>query len=289
MSRFLDDCGAYLRERSLSVIRVSEIKDGGEVETLEFEPANPCQNTYSVAKTFAATGIGLLYDRGAIRLDERVCSVLADEIAPYRDKIDPRWFSSTVEMALTHRLGLPGGFLDIDVNPSSLFGEDFLRFMLTSPLDYPPGEGEKYSDGAFYLVSRLVEKRAGVPLDTYLWRELFLPLGFQEAAWSRCPGGHAMGATGLYLHSSDMVKLAALYLDGGLWRGRRILSGEWVDLAVNRGFAWGWDREHRMCSKGGMRGQLLLFLPETRRAVAIQSFEGAVGETAAFARDYTGA
>ena len=286
MSRFLDDCAAYLRAKSLSVIRVSEIKDGGEPETLEFKPGNPCQNTYSVAKTFAMTGIGLLYDRGLIALDEPVCSVLADEIAPYRDEIDPRWFTSTVEMALTHRLGLPGGFLDIDVNPSALFGRDYLRYMMTHPLDYAPGEGAKYSDGAFYLVSRLVEKRAGMPLDTYLWRELFWPLGYQEMAWSRCPLGHAMGATGLYLHSSDMVKLAALYLDGGLWHGQRLLSEKWVELAVTREFAWNWDAERRMCAKGGMRGQMILFIPGAQRSVAIQSFEGAAAETATFARDY---
>ncbi len=288
MSRFLDDCAAYLREHDLSIIRLSEISGDGDAETLEYMPGNPCQNAYSVAKTFAMTAVGLLWDRGQIDPGETVCSILSDEIAPYRDEIDPRWFSSTVDMALTHRLGLPGGFLDIDCNPSSLFGRDFLRYTLTYPLDYAPGTGSKYSDGAYYLISRVVGRKAGVPLDTYLWRELFYPLGFQEAAWSRCPAGHAMGATGLYLHASDMVKLAALYQNGGLWKGMRILSEAWVRLALERRYAWNWDEAHRMCSKGGMRGQMLLFLPEARRSAAIQSFNGDAAAVASFARDYAG-
>ena len=123
-------------------------------------------------------------------------------------------------------------------------------------------------------------------LDNFLWRELLTKLDFQEMAGSHCPQGHAIGATGLYIHAADMVKLGLIYLDGGLYRGERMLSREWVDLAVTHGFALDWDAQHRFFHKGGMHGQILIVLPEQGRVVALQSFDGNSRVIAEWVRDY---
>ncbi len=269
MSCFLEACRATIGEAP--VIRVSEVWRGGEIETMELMRVSACQNVYSVAKTFTMTALGLLYDRGLLRLDEKICAVLADELPPRG--MDPRWENATVEMALLHRLGLPAGFLDIDVNRSSDFTEDFLRYTLTCPLAYEPDTEARYSDGAYYLLARVAEKKAGMPLDSFLWQTLLTRLDFQEMAWSHCPMGHVIGATGLYIHSADMVKLGMVYLDGGLYRGRRVLSEAWTSLAVSRGFALNWDERRLSYGKGGMYGQALIVVPGQRRAVALQSFD----------------
>ena len=284
MSRFLDEISAFISGQPFNVIRLSQIYRGGGIETLERVPANPCQNVYSVAKTFTMTALGLLYDRGLVRLDEKICSILKDELP--QEGMDERWRGSTVEMALTHRLGLPVGFLDIDVNRSSDFTDDFLRYLFTYPLAYEPGAEARYSDGAYYLLARIAEKKAGETLDSFLWRELLTRLDFQEMAWSHCPQGHVIGATGLYAHSADMVKLGLLYLDGGMYRGERILSREWADMAVSRGFALDWDAQHRIFYKGGMHGQKLIVAPEQGRVVALQSFGADSQVIAEWVRDY---
>jgi len=270
MSPFLQACGAFIDAQPFEIIRLSEVYCGGAIGTIERTRVSACQNVYSVAKTFTMTALGLLFDRGLLRLDEKVCDILKDEL-PGRG-MDGRWRGSTVEMALTHRLGLPGGFLDIDVNKSSDFTEDFLSYLFTFPLACEPGTEARYSDGAYYLLARIAEKKAGMPLDSFLWRALLTRLDFQEMAWSHCPRGHVIGATGLYVHSSDMVKLGMLYLDRGLYRGERVLSQEWVDLAVGREFALAWDDQHRIFGKGGMYGQELIIAPEQHRVVALQSY-----------------
>ena len=272
MSPFLEECRAFFDDKPFGIIRLSQVYRGGEIETLEYAPANPCQNVYSVAKTFTMTALGLLYDRGLLRLEEKVCDILVDELP--EAGMDERWRGATVEMAITHRLGLPAGFLDIDVNKSSDFTGDFLRYLFTYPLAYEPGTEARYSDGAYYLLARIAEKKSGLTLDNFLWRELLAKLDFQEMAWSHCPQGHTMGATGLYVHSADMVKLGMLYLDGGLYRGERVLSREWVSLAMTREFALNWDARRQTCSKGGMHGQSLIIAPEQGRVVALQSFDG---------------
>lgn len=283
MSRFLNECIKFIETQPFDILRISEVQGGGEIETVERQEVCWCQNTYSVAKSFTMTAIGLLYDRGLVKLDEKICDIFADEwlrISEDGNPLDERWNLVTVEMALTHRLGVPGGFLDIDTHRITEFGEDFLRYMLTYPLDYTPGTDRKYSDGAFYLLARVAEKKTGEVMDNFLWRELLWPMGFQEMAWSHCPKGHVIGATGLYLHSSDMVKLGQLYLHGGVYGGRRYLSEEWVNLALTKGFGFDTSGDGKIYYKGGMYGQKLMILPEQDRVAAMQAF-GANSDTVA--------
>ncbi len=268
-SLFLTECEAFVKGKMPGIIRVSEARDERNIGTAAFMRVARCQNVYSVAKTFTMTAIGLLYDRGLIRPDDPVCGILADELP---QGMDLRWRNATVEMALRHRLGLPAGFLDIDVNDPSDFTDDYLRCLLTYPLAYDPDSESRYSDGAYYLLARLAEKITGMPLEDYLRRELLAFMDFKELAFSHCPKGHAIGATGLYIHSSDMAKLGLLYLNGGTYLGKRMLSEEWVRLAVSRGYALDRHGNGPAYGKGGMYGQELLVLPKQHSVVAIQAF-----------------
>ncbi|MBQ7982032.1 MAG: beta-lactamase family protein [Clostridia bacterium] len=285
MSRFLEACADYIRTtQPFDIIRLAEIKDGGEIETYEYTKANPCQDVYSVAKAHTMTAIGLLYDRGLIRMDERVCDIMRPLLPA--DGMDERWQDVTVEMVLKHRAGLPVGHLDIDCNPASLFGYDYLNYLFRTPLVYDPDAEERYSDGAYYLLARIAEQKTGIPMDNFLWRELYYPLGYQEAAWSRCPMGHPMGATGLYIRADDMAKLGLVYLDGGLYRGVRVLSEEWTALAVEKEYTFEWDPEHKIYFKGGMSGQKLIVAPEQNRVVALQAFGANSNVIADFVKNY---
>ena len=273
MSRFLDtmrDELARLGDRG--VFSVAEWH-AGRVESLDIIKTNPCQNVYSVAKAFVVTAVGLLVDRGLLSTDEVVTDILADEIPT---GCQPAWYKTTVDMLLLHKVGLPGGFLDIDCYDSKGFGEDYLAYTLTypTPEDYTP-EKSTYTDAAFYILSRIVEKRAGEPLDNLLWRELLFPIGCLEAAFSRCPKGHPMGATGLYIRAAEMAKLGSIYLNGGMYGSRRILSEAWVGTVLSRGYELGPKCGGRAYGKGGMRGQMLLVLPEQKRVIAWQGYGSA--------------
>ena len=272
MSQFSDALAAYIRNLPFHVFRFAVIEGDNDPETVDFVATNRCQNVYSVAKAFAMTAIGVLWDRGQVRLEDKVCDILADDL-PERG-MDERWRLCTVEMALSHQVGLPGGFLDIDVTPAGTFGGDYLRYLLTAPLQYTPGTDSIYTDGAYYLVSRVAEAVSGLPLDDFIWREIGLPLGFDELAWSHCPQGHAMGATGLYISAADMAKLGALYLGGGAYQGHRVFSAAWRDLAVEKRFSLDPHRTGAYYAKGGMNGQKLYVVPGQNRAVAMQSFGG---------------
>ncbi len=270
MSEFLDRFAAYIKEKEYNVLRIAEIRNGGAPESLDLQPCNPCQNTYSVAKAFVVTDVGMLCDRGDLRVNDKVTEILA----PYLpEETDPRWRSATVDDVLLHKCGLPGGFLDIDVNDIQTYGRDFLRYLFTYPLPDAPGGTRRYTDGAYYLLSRIVEEKAGKPLDLFLWENLFYDAGFQEVAWSRCPMGHPIGATGMYIRTEDMAKLGEIYRAGGCYGGRRYLSEGWVCFALLRPYELSPNEGGRSFGKGGMRGQNLLVIPEQNRVVAWHAFE----------------
>ncbi len=288
MSKFLTDFADYAREIGADIYSVGILEgDSCEPERIFVNETNNCSNIYSVAKVFTTTAVGLCVDRGLMRIDERVCDILG-ELCP--SGIDPRWRNVTVDMALRHHVGLPGGFLDIDVGDPTRFGRDYLTHMLREPLVGDPSERAIYTDAAFYLLSRLVEIRAGRNLDDLLRDEIYVPLGFREAAFSRCPEGHAMGATGLYLRADDVAKLGGLYLRGGEWNGRRILSREWVATVLERGYELKpiCGGRRGAYGKGGMHGQMLLVVTESSRVVAWTAYDrdGKSGELTRFAVEY---
>ncbi len=276
MSRFLVDLSEAIKQQGLNIYSIAEIKGDGDVEEMQLQPASACQNSYSVAKAFCVTAVGMLYDRGMLSTDDLVCDILKDELI---ENMDERWRLATVDMALSHQLGLPGSFLDIDRPGVEAFGTDYLKYMFTTPLVCSPGETRRYTDGAYYLISRIVEKVAGEPIDNFLWHELFTPLGFKEMAWSRCPMGHPMGATGLYIRTGDMVKLGAIYLGGGEWKGHRYLSKEWVDIVLKRGYEMHiLDEETGAYGKGGMHGQKLIVMPKQQRVFACHGNGNGLGD-----------
>ncbi len=257
---------AEIRRRNMNLYDLALITENG-VEELNFQPCNACNNSYSVTKAFVATAAGLLWERGQLDLDEPVTDILSIGQAA-----DEKWNRVTMRHALTHTMGIAHGYLDIDVEDIYSYGtEDFLEVVFREPLPHEPGTFYKYSDAAYYLAARVVEQAAGEPVDSFLMRELLLPMKVQEAAWSRCPQNHPIGATGLYIRARDMVKLGWLYANDGLYEGRRLISSGWIAEEAKDELAF---KPHGSGArgKGGMYGQMLMFSPEKKYAAAWHSF-----------------
>lgn len=271
MSKFLEDAAEFAKQSGGTMYNISEIHHG-KLDSVTLTRANPCQNGYSVAKAFTMTAIGMLCDDGILSTDEKITDIFADKLP---NDIDSRWYNMTVHHVLKHRCGFPGGFLDIDCIDANMFGNDYLKTVFNVNLQYNPGEGYSYSDGAYYLLSRVVSRKTGRILDEFLWERLFYPLEFREVAWSKCPKGYAMGATGLYTYTEDTVKLAEVYLRGGVYNGKRIVSEEWVNKVKTCEYEFASSFDGKCYGKGGMRGQMLMFLPEQDRALAWHSYDGA--------------
>lgn len=233
-------------------------------------PANPTCNCYSVAKAFTVMAIGILYDKGLLTLDTRVIDVLNKYLPT---DIDEKWSKVTIHDVLLHKVGFGSGLLDIDCDDASLYQTfDYLNIVFKTKLEYDPGTVYQYTDAAYYLLSRVVAEITHSDIEDFLRPILMETMKFKELAWSKCPKGYSMGATGLYIRTEDMVKLGILYLNKGIWMGNRIISEEWVNLVIANRYEFthiknGWY------AKGGMRGQFLMFNFEKGKALAGHSFD----------------
>lgn len=242
----------------------------GNIREHRFQPSNFCNNCYSIAKVFMVTALGMLHDDGLLDVKKSLKLYLGNLIPP---NADPAWQVATVEDAMTHKLGFDTGFLDIDVeNASEYPSREYLDLVFSQPIVYVPGQHRQYSDGAYYLISRLINEVAGEKVNELLNRRLFQPLKVREVAWSCCPQNHPIGATGLYLSAYDLVKLPTLYLQGGLWEGQRILSKEWVDKVIGNEYELTTKKPSGLIGKSGMYGQMILFSREKNFAVAWHAF-----------------
>ncbi|HNW85436.1 MAG TPA: serine hydrolase domain-containing protein [Candidatus Limiplasma sp.] len=245
----------------------------------KLRPCGHCHNGYSVAKVLVMTAIGLLYDDGALSPNDYVSNYV--EIPP---DADARWHEVTLQHLLCHHSGLGKPFLDIDCDDIRAYPtDDYLSLVLLRPLPFAPGTHYQYSDAVFYLLSRVVSAIAACPADALLQARLFRPMRFGETAWSRCPKGYPIGGTGLYAGADDMAKLAWLYLCGGIYEGKRLLSESWVNMALNNGYELAPFGNTGWTGKGGMYGQGIAFHRDMGVAAAwhaydLQRQEGAVFE-----------
>jgi CubicO group peptidase (beta-lactamase class C family) len=271
MSEFLNDFRIKIEANHLNVFSISEQVNGEEPQTLFLKPTNPSQNCYSISKVYVVTAIGLLQDRGKLSVNDYILPYFADDL-PENLPTDKRWKHVTIDMLLRHYSGMPANFLDVDLFGFQTFGKHFTEYIFSHPLQHDPAEKSVYTDAAFYLLAFIAEKVAKKPLDDFLWKQLFYPLHHSETAWSHCPDGHVLGGTGLFVRTEDMVKLGTLYMQGGMYEGTRILSENWVNTVLKRGYELK-EISPNIYAKGGMFNQMLLFMPQTHRAVAWNAYD----------------
>lgn len=257
---------AAAREKEIPVYSIAVAENEDDIRVEKCVPGNLCNNLYSISKNFTATAVGILTDRKQLRLTDDMWSLFHGTYP----NMPEEWKFVTVRHVLTQTVGINRGFLDVDVEDTSLYPtDDYLKMVFDRPFAYAPGARFCYSDSNYYLASRIVSAVCGEELSDFLRRELFNPLGFTAPGWAMCPRGYAMGATGLFCSVKDMIKLGILYANGGVWKGTRILSEEWVREASKPhadgryGYSFWMNGDAPYYNCGGMFGQKI-FIPRER-------------------------
>jgi CubicO group peptidase (beta-lactamase class C family) len=106
------------------------------------------------------------------------------------------------------------------------------RYLLGLPVTAPAGQEFFYNTGALALISAVLRKATGLPLDEFVRVNLFEPLGITHAEWERYKGEVDAGG-GLHLRPRDMAKLGQLVLAGGRWNDRQVVSKAWIETSTS--------------------------------------------------------
>ena len=208
-----------------------------------------------------ATSVMILVERGKVALSDPVVRYLPEFAAGggERDKV-------TVEHLLTHRAGfVPDDPLELYTGtPEEIFARKYRE-----PLEATPGTRFRYSDVGYEVLGELVRKVAGVPLDEFAEKNVFVPLGMKDAHFRPLAGAPFLGER-LDLTSAARAPLARIAPTEK--RGDRWLRGEVHDprawavggVAGHAGlFSTGDDlaRYCRMLLAGGRLGKARVLSP----------------------------
>ena len=127
------------------------------------------------------------------------------------------------------------------------------RQILSYGMSNDPGVAFEYSNSSAHLVAAVLQNAVDRPILDYAREKLFDPLGIDTRpawqgwdtgsptsgfnkpgfAWATDGAGVNLGAFGLKLTATDLVKLGELYVNGGRWHGRQIVSQAWVDESTS--------------------------------------------------------
>ena len=202
----------------------------------------------------------------------------------------PRWTVTgaervTIRHLLLHTSGLRA-HRPLYTETSDAAGARALVY--ATPLDTVPGARTLYSDLGIILLGDVIESITAEPLDVYLRRSVFAPLGMYETMFLPPPellpriaptevdpwrGRHVRGEVhdenafrlggiaphaGLFSTAHDLARFARMYLNNGMLDSARVLDSAMIALftrAADRSFstrALGWDTPDGRNSAGAL-------------------------------------
>ncbi len=236
----------------------------------------------SLTKVIATTTAAeLLYDRHKLDLNAAVIQYIPEFAGtPGHEKV-------LVRHLLSHSSGL---------NSSEVLWKQatdragIMSLIYKLPLDWEPGTRTQYRDYNMILMGEIVQRITHQRLDNYLARHVFHRLGMKDTRYNppsklirRIPPteqddvlrhqmvrgvvhdenaflmGGVSGHAGLFSSGRDLSRFAQMYLNGGVYNGKRIVSSETLKLFMERQLsppgttrALGWDTP----AKGSFPGDL---------------------------------
>lgn len=244
-------------------------------------------DTRSASKTVVTVLIGAAMQAGVpISPGTPVYAVMR----PGAGDLDARRRALTLEHLLTmssgydcddngdDRPGNESAITDQDQNP------DWYGMILDLDVVREPGAQAVYCSINPHLAGGVLARVAGRSLPELMHELVGEPLGMRGYYIPITPTGDGYFGGGWRFRPRDFMKLGQLYLNGGTWNGRRVVSEEWVrrstqprysmSAAARYGYQW-WMREYPYAGRtvqayyaSGNGGQYVVVIPALDLVIA---------------------
>jgi CubicO group peptidase (beta-lactamase class C family)/DNA-binding beta-propeller fold protein YncE len=193
------------------------------------------QRSWSTAKSVTASIVGLLVDRGKLKLDRRP-PLLREWNADERREI-------TLRNLLNMSSGLKQNQYEGTVNSLQTFtpesehafiyfdGFDTYADALEAPLEVPPNTRWQYRNANVLSAAasaRRVLARNGRNFSKWAQRHLLEPLGMRTTTLETDPYGQFIASGTAFTTARDLARLGLVHLQDGRSNGRRVLSRKWT-------------------------------------------------------------
>lgn len=189
-------------------------------------------NIYSCTKSIVSLLAGAALDEGLIRsLNDKVYEYIPGYTKGLQKEV-------TVRDLLTMSSGM-----DWDEAYSSLFsktthgyyGNDLYRLVTSLGVTSQPGVRFNYQSGTTQLLAFVVEAATGKTLSKYAQEKLWEPLGAERDAYWLLDrkGGDEKAFCCFHTTARDAARFGSLMLGGGQWRGKQLISQEYMKEALS--------------------------------------------------------
>jgi CubicO group peptidase (beta-lactamase class C family) len=182
------------------------------------EPIGAMSSTKSVAGLLA----GMLVADGKLSPDDPVARYI------------PEWRAGAeAGVTVRHLLTMTSGLPDFPPGAREVGSvSDKEAFAFALPLVARPGEAWAYSNDGAFLLSPLLDRAAGEPIEEYARRRLFAPLGMLNTRLHVYPEGQAWTHADMETTARDLARVGQLMLNGGRWGGVQVVPEAWVRESV---------------------------------------------------------
>ena len=191
---------------------------------------------WSVSKTIAATLIGTAIQEGKIKLDDPIANYFPELVTD--KKVDHAMFN---KIKIRDLLAMTSGFQWTESALKSTKAQSDLPFLYSE--GYPdlvkyishlrfasePGKKWNYSSVNAVLEMAIIRKVYGADASDMPWNNLFRQLDIKSARFEKDRSGTYVGSAFAHLSAEDLAKVGQLYLNDGVWNGKRLLPEGWVD------------------------------------------------------------
>jgi CubicO group peptidase (beta-lactamase class C family) len=192
------------------------------------EDPNTLHDVRSAGKSITSALVGIAIDKGLVRgVDEKLLSYFPG--VECHKGLDARKEAITLKHVLSMSFGLaePGEYPSWE--NCGWYTRHWIEDVLCQPIEYEPGSRFDYDSAAPALFGPIIEQSSGLSVGRFAEDFLFRPLGIEHYRWRILPNGREYTGGGFRMRPRDMAKFGQLYLQKGAWKGKQLISKEWVE------------------------------------------------------------
>ena len=244
--------------------------------------ADTMSNSYSMAKSFVGTLIGVAIKEGKIKsIDQKVCDFLPNFCEGRNTEL-------TIKDLLTMSSGLNWSenyYNPIGQTAQAYYGSDVKGLMMGLKVVATPGKVFKYHSSCSQLLAFIVEEATDKTISEYASAKLWSPIGAKHPAlWNiDKKDGDEKAFCCINSNARDFARLGKLYMHNGNWNGLQIIDSSYAKEATsiadlldekgNKNINYGYQfwmtnyKDMHIYYARGLLGQYVICIPEKNMIV----------------------
>lgn len=196
--------------------------------------------SFSVAKSFVSTMIGIAIEEGKIKSIDQSITEFIPEL---KDK--DGFENVKLSHLLNHTSGMKHSYM---LDGLVYYGTNIWKIVDRLKLDEKPGVRQQYHNMNTQLLGIVILRATGQCVSDYLNEKIWSKIGAEYSAFWSTDKKNQIEKSFCCLNAAarDYAKFGRLMLNKGNWDGEQLVSEAWIDTSLERdttnGSGWGYNK-----------------------------------------------